>query len=62
MAAKDDEPKVTDLVLSGGSTDVGVLEFDILTGRLAERYEGGYVTAQDFLATWDWPAYPDPFR
>ncbi len=44
------------------STDVSVLDFGISRGRLEELYDRGYVAAQTFLSTWDWPAYLDRFR
>lgn len=44
------------------STDVSVLDFGISRGRLEELYDRGYAAAQDFLSTWDWPAYRERFR
>src|ERR1700739_883004 len=44
------------------STSGGVLDFDAPRGRLEELYESGYAAAQEFLSTWDWPAYLDRFR
>ncbi len=44
------------------STDVSVLDFGISRGRLEQLCDRGYAAAQDFLSTWDWPAYLDRFR
>ncbi|WP_102418769.1 patatin-like phospholipase family protein [Mycobacterium sp. 4858] len=44
------------------STDVSVLDFGISRGRLEQLCDRGYAATQDFLSTWDWPAYLDRFR
>ncbi|HTX98340.1 MAG TPA: patatin-like phospholipase family protein [Mycobacterium sp.] len=56
------QPWVAARAIAVESTDVGVLDFDIPKGRLEKLYDNGYAAAQDFLATWDWPAYLDLFR
>lgn len=55
-------PWVAARAIAVESTNVGVLDFDISRSRLEELYDSGYAAAQDFLSTWDWPAYLDRFR
>lgn len=56
------QPWVSARAIAVESNDVGVLDFDIPTGRLKKLYDNGYAAAQAFLSTWDWPAYLDRFR
>lgn len=56
------KPWVAARAIAVESTNVGVLDFDIPTGRLEELYDKGYEAAQEFLATWDWAAYLKRFR
>ena len=44
------------------SADVDVLDFSASRERLEQLYDSGYLAAQTFLKTWDWPAYLDHFR
>jgi NTE family protein len=55
-------PWVSARAIAVESTNVGVLDFDIPTGRLEELYDKGYEAAQEFLSTWDWAAYLRRFR
>jgi NTE family protein len=56
------QPWVSARAIAVESNNVGVLDFDIPRGRLEELYDNGYASTQDFLSTWDWPAYLDRFR
>jgi NTE family protein len=56
------QPWVAARAIAVESTNVGVLDFDVPTGRLEELYDNGYAAAQAFLSTWDWAAYLDRFR
>ena len=56
------QPWVAARAIAVESTNVGVLDFDISRGRLEELYDNGYAAAQEFLSTWDWPAYLERFR
>lgn len=56
------QPWVNVRAIKVNSTDVGVLDFGISRDRLEELYANGYTAAQEFLATWDWPAYLRRFR
>jgi NTE family protein len=56
------QPWVAARAIAVESTNVGVLDFDIPTGRLEELYDKGYEAAQEFLSTWDWAAYLKRFR
>ena len=56
------QPWVSARAIAVESTNVGVLDFDIPTGRLEELYDKGYEAAQEFLSTWDWAAYLKRFR
>lgn len=56
------QPWVKSRAIQIESTNVGVLDFAISRGRLQELYNNGYVAAQTFLSTWDWPAYLERFR
>lgn len=56
------QPWVAARAIAVESTNVGLLDFDISRGRLEELYDNGYAAAQNFLSTWDWPAYLERFR
>jgi NTE family protein len=56
------QPWVAARAIAVESTNVGVLDFDVSRGRLEELYDSGYAAAQEFLSSWDWPAYLDRFR
>ncbi|MBY0443505.1 MAG: patatin-like phospholipase family protein [Mycobacteriaceae bacterium] len=56
------QPWVKSRAIQIESTNVGVLDFGISGKRLHELYDNGYAAAQDFLSTWDWPAYLERFR
>jgi NTE family protein len=56
------QPWVSARAIAVESTNVGVLDFDIPSGRLEELYDKGYEAAQEFLSTWDWAAYLKRFR
>ncbi|MEB4208107.1 patatin-like phospholipase family protein [Mycobacterium sp. 94-17] len=56
------QPWVAARAIAVESTNVGVLDFDISTGRLEKLYDSGYAAAQTFLSTWDWSAYLGRFR
>jgi len=45
-----------------GTLGVGTTEFGITPDRIAALYQSGYDAAQQFLATWDFPAYIAEFR
>ena len=55
------QPWVNARAIAVESANVGVLDFDIGRGRLEELYDNGYAAAQEFLSTWDWPAYLERF-
>ncbi|NDJ87625.1 patatin-like phospholipase family protein [Mycolicibacter kumamotonensis] len=56
------QPWVSVRAIKVNPTDVGVLDFGISRARLEALYENGYVATQQFLSTWDWPAYLERFR
>lgn len=56
------QPWVSVRAIKVNPIDVGVLDFGISRARLAELYENGYTATQEFLTTWDWPAYLERFR
>jgi NTE family protein len=56
------QPWVSARAIAVESTNVGVLDFDVSRGRLEELYDSGYAAAQEFLSSWDWPAYLGRFR
>jgi NTE family protein len=56
------QPWVAARAIAVESTDVGVLDFDVPRARLERLYDNGYAAAQEFLSTWDWPAYLNRFR
>ncbi|OBA72403.1 phospholipase [Mycobacterium sp. 1554424.7] len=56
------QPWVAARAIAVESTDVGVLDFDVPRARLERLYDNGYAAAQQFMSTWDWPAYLDRFR
>lgn len=56
------QPWVSVRAIQVDSTEVGVLDFDVSRAQLEELYENGYLAAQRFLETWDWPGYVDQFR
>lgn len=56
------QPWVAARAIAVESTDVGVLDFDVPRARLERLYDNGYAAAQEFMSTWDWPAYLDRFR
>lgn len=55
-------PWVSVRAIQVNSTDVGVLDFDATREQLRELYDNGYIAAQEFLTTWDWPRYLQRFR
>jgi NTE family protein len=55
------QPWVSARAITVESTNVGVLDFDAPRSRLEELYDNGYAAAQQFLSTWDWPAYLERF-
>lgn len=56
------QPWVSVRAIKVNPTDIGVLDFGISRTRLEELYDNGYAAAQQFLSTWDWPAYLARFR
>ena len=44
------------------TTDAGVLDFDLSDADKAALFEDGFIAAEDFLSTWDWPGYLTRFR
>jgi NTE family protein len=56
------QPWVSARAIRVDSTDVGFLDFDINKAETEALYEKGYAAAQNFLSTWDWPAYVNRFR
>ena len=44
------------------TSDVGILDFGISRPNLEALYDKGYEVAEEFLRTWDWPAYLKRFR
>lgn len=44
------------------TSDVGILDFGISRRSLEALYDKGYEVAQEFLLSWDWPAYLKRFR
>lgn len=56
------QPWVNVRAIQVDSTDVGVLDFGVSRTRLRELYDNGYVAAERFLTTWDWPAYLQRFH
>jgi NTE family protein len=56
------QPWVSVRAIKVDPTDIGVLDFGISRDRLEVLYENGYTATQQFLSTWDWPAYLQRFR
>lgn len=56
------QPWVSVRAIKVNPTDVGVLDFGIPRDRLEELFDNGYTATQEFLASWDWPAYLQRFR
>lgn len=56
------QPWVDARAIRVDSTDVGVLDFDIKEHEIEALYQKGYVAAQHFLSTWNWPDYVERFR
>lgn len=56
------EPWVSVRAIRVSSADVGVLDFGVPRRRLEKLCQSGYTAAQEFLSTWDWPAYLERFR
>ncbi|MEU7765781.1 patatin-like phospholipase family protein [Nocardia sp. NPDC049190] len=56
------QPWVDARAIRVDSADVGVLNFDITEQEIEALYQKGYVAAQRFLSTWNWPEYVERFR
>ena len=56
------QPWVSARTIRVDSTEVGFLDFDISKKETEALYAKGYAAAQEFLSTWDWPAYLKRFR
>jgi NTE family protein len=56
------QPWVSARAIRVDSTEVGFLDFDISNKETEALYAKGYGAAQEFLSTWDWPAYLKRFR
>ncbi len=56
------QPWVSARAIRVDSTDVGFLDFDISDKQVKALYNKGYAAAENFLSTWDWPAYVNTFR
>ncbi|MFZ2174050.1 MAG: patatin-like phospholipase family protein [Rhodococcus sp. (in: high G+C Gram-positive bacteria)] len=56
------QPWVNARTIRVDSTEVGVLDFDITREETDALYAKGYAAAEEFLSTWDWPAYRARFR
>jgi NTE family protein len=56
------QPWVSARTIRVDSTDIGFLDFDISDDEAEALYAKGYAAAEEFLSTWDWPAYLDRFR
>lgn len=55
-------PWVRSRAIEVPTSDVGILDFGISRRNLEALYDKGYEVAQEFLRTWDWPAYLKRFR
>lgn len=56
------QPWVNVRAIRVNATDIGVLDFGASRAQLERLYDNGYTAAQEFLSTWDWPAYLERFR
>jgi NTE family protein len=56
------QPWVSARAIRVDSTDVGFLDFKISQQQMQALYQRGYDAAEEFLSTWDWPAYLERFR
>ncbi|MGH3959354.1 patatin-like phospholipase family protein [Mycobacterium sp.] len=55
-------PWVSARVIRVDSTDVSFLDFGISARQKEELFQRGYLAAQAFLSTWNWPQYLQDFR
>src|SRR5690625_1840777 len=51
------QPWVNVRAIRVNPTDIGILDFGVARARLEELCDNGYAAMQEFLTTWDWPAY-----
>ncbi|MFC0447016.1 patatin-like phospholipase family protein [Rhodococcus jostii] len=56
------QPWVSVRAIRVDSTDVGVLDFDLLQEDIEALHRNGYEAAQAFLSTWNWESYVQRFR